>query len=121
MNLKNCLNFFIIILLTGFTYAQTISGLVKDSEQNLLFGATVYNSSNSKIGIADEMGVFSVEYVKGENKLFISYAGYSPAVIIIISNGESIIDIGTIVLENDSLEEIVISRNEFRRFYGLRL
>ena len=109
MSLKNCLNFIIIILLTGFTYAQTISGLVKDSEQNLLFGATIHNSSNSKSEIVNEVGEFSIESKKGENKLFISYVGYSSAVIIIISNGESIINVGTIVLENDSLEEIVIS------------
>merc|ERR1712194_370127 len=72
-------------------------------------GATIHNSSNSKSEIVNEVGEFSIESKKGENKLFISYVGYSSAVIIIISNGESIIDVGTIVLENDSLEEIVIS------------
>ena len=90
------------------TFAQTIYGVIKDSDSNLLFGATIYNSSNSKIGIADEMGVFSIESVKGENKLFISYVGYTSKIITLESTGDSI-NRGSIVLENDSLDEIVIS------------
>ena len=90
------------------TFAQTIYGVIKDSDSNLLFGATIYNSSNSKIGITNEMGVFSVESVKGENKLFISYVGYTSKIITLESTGDSI-NMGSIVLENDSLDEIVIS------------
>lgn len=90
------------------TFAQTIYGVIKDSDSNLLFGATIYNSSNSKIGITNEMGVFSVESVKGENKLFISYVGYTSKIITLESTGDSI-NRGSIVLENDSLDEIVIS------------
>ena len=91
-----------------FTFAQTIYGVIKDSDSNLLFGATIYNSSNSKIGITNEMGVFSVESVKGENKLFISYVGYTSKIITLESTGDSI-NRGSIVLVNDSLDEIVIS------------
>lgn len=90
------------------TFAQTIYGVIKDSDSNLLFGATIYNSSNSKIGITNEMGVFSVESVKGENKLFISYVGYTSKIITLESTGDSI-NRGSIVLVNDSLDEIVIS------------
>ena len=96
------------MLVVKFTFAQTIYGVIKDSDSNLLFGATIYNSSNSKIGIADEMGVFSIESVKGENKLFISYVGYTSKIITLESTGDSI-NRGSIVLENDSLDEIVIS------------
>ena len=96
------------MLVIKFTFAQTIYGVIKDSDSNLLFGATIYNSSNSKIGIADEMGVFSIESVKGENKLFISYVGYTSKIITLESTGDSI-NRGSIVLENDSLDEIVIS------------
>ena len=108
MNIKKPFNFIIIILVIKFTFAQTIYGVIKDSDSNLLFGATIYNSSNSKIGIADEMGVFSIESVKGENKLFISYVGYTSKIITLESTGDSI-NRGSIVLENDSLDEIVIS------------
>ena len=96
------------MLVVKFTFAQTIYGVIKDSDSNLLFGATIYNSSNSKIGITNEMGVFSVESVKGENKLFISYVGYTSKIITLESTGDSI-NMGSIVLENDSLDEIVIS------------
>ena len=96
------------MLVVKFTFAQTIYGVIKDSDSNLLFGATIYNSSNSKIGITNEMGVFSVESVKGENKLFISYVGYTSKIITLESTGDSI-NRGSIVLENDSLDEIVIS------------
>ena len=108
MNIKKPFNFIIIILVIKFTFAQTIYGVIKDSDSNLLFGATIYNSSNSKIGITNEMGVFSVESVKGENKLFISYVGYTSKIITLESTGDSI-NRGSIVLENDSLDEIVIS------------
>ena len=108
MNIKKPFNFIIIILMIKLTFAQTIYGVIKDSDSNLLFGATIYNSSNSKIGITNEMGVFSVESVKGENKLFISYVGYTSKIITLESTGDSI-NMGSIVLENDSLDEIVIS------------
>ena len=108
MNIKKPFNFIIIILVIKLTFAQTIYGVIKDSDSNLLFGATIYNSSNSKIGITNEMGVFSVESVKGENKLFISYVGYTSKIITLESTGDSI-NGGSIVLVNDSLDEIVIS------------
>ena len=108
MNIKKPFNFIIIILVIKLTFAQTIYGVIKDSDSNLLFGATIYNSSNSKIGITNEMGVFSVESVKGENKLFISYVGYTSKIITLESTGDSI-NMGSIVLVNDSLDEIVIS------------
>lgn len=108
MNIKKPFNFIIIILVIKLTFAQTLYGVIKDSDSNLLFGATIYNSSNSKIGIADEMGVFSIESVKGKNKLFISYVGYTSKIITLESTGDSI-NGGSIVLVNDSLDEIVIS------------
>ena len=90
------------------SFAQTIKGVIKDSENNLLFGATIYNSSNSKSVVANETGGFSIDSKKGENKLFISYVGYTSKIITFESIGEPI-NTGSIVLENDRLEEIVIS------------
>ena len=90
------------------SFAQTIKGVIKDSENNLLFGATVYNSSNSKSVVANEMGAFFIDSDKGKNKLFFSYVGYTSKIITFESIGEPI-NTGSIVLENDRLEEIVIS------------
>jgi len=86
--------------------AQTINGVVKDQDHNLLFGATVYNSLNGKSTLTNEEGVFSIASIKGENKLVISYVGYTPKVLNVDGNTTNI---GTIALENDSLEEVVIS------------
>jgi len=88
------------------TLAQTISGVVKDQDDNLLFGATVYSSLNGKSTITNEDGVFSITSTKGKNKLIISYVGYIPIVVNIDGNT---LNIGIIKLENDSLEEVVIS------------
>lgn len=102
------LNTFYILffLFANLAFTQTIKGTVKDLDQNILFGATVYNNSNSKSTITDENGIFSIASQKGENKLVISYVGYSPQVIIV--DGSST-NLGTIVLKNDRLEEVVIS------------
>tara|TARA_B110000046_G_scaffold171428_1_gene192252 strand:- start:27163 stop:29322 length:2160 start_codon:yes stop_codon:yes gene_type:complete len=86
--------------------AQTINGVVKDQDHNLLFGATVYNSLNGKSTLTNEEGVFSIASIKGDNKLVISYVGYTPKILNVDGNTTNI---GTIALENDSLEEVVIS------------
>jgi outer membrane receptor for ferrienterochelin and colicins len=88
------------------TLAQTISGVVKDQDDNLLFGATVYNNTNNKSTISNEEGAFIIASKIGENKLIISYVGYTPIVINIDGNTTNV---GIIKLENDSLEEVVIS------------
>jgi outer membrane receptor for ferrienterochelin and colicins len=88
------------------TLAQTISGVVKDQDDNLLFGATVYNNTNNKSTISNEEGAFTIASKKGENKLIISYIGYTPIAINI--DGDTL-NVGILKLENDSLEEVVIS------------
>ena len=108
MSFKKCLNLIIFLLLTSLAFAQSISGLVKDKDENLLFGATIYNSSNSKSAITNELGEFSIISQVGENKLIISYVGYSSKIIVIISDKDNI-DVGNVILENNKLEEIVIT------------
>ena len=98
-----CALFFIF---SNISLAQTINGVVKEQDNNLLFGATVYNSTNSKSTITNEEGAFSIESIKGENKLVISYVGFTPKVINVDGNSTTL---GTIILENNSLDEVVIS------------
>lgn len=98
-----CVLFF---LFTNITLAQTLNGIIKDKDNNLLFGATIYNSLNKESTIANEEGVFSIAATKGINKLIVSFVGYTSKII--NADGNSF-DLGTIVLENDSLNEIVIS------------
>ena len=64
MRLKSLINFLLFNLITNLTLAQTISGIIKDNENNLLFGATIYNSSNTKNVVSDVEGNFSIKSSK---------------------------------------------------------
>ena len=81
MRLKSLINFLLFNLITNLTLAQTISGIIKDNENNLLFGATIYNSSNTKNVVSDVEGNFSIKSSNKENKLIISYVGYKSKII----------------------------------------
>ena len=96
----------LFFLCVNVVFAQSISGIIKDQDTNLLFGATVYNSLNSKSTISNEDGTFSIESEIGENKLIVSYVGFTPKIIYVEGNSS---DLGIIVLETNSLGEIVIS------------
>ena len=96
----------LFFLCVNVVFAQSISGIIKDQDTNLLFGATVYNSLNSKSTISNEDGTFSIESEIGENKLIVSYVGFTPKIIYVEGNSS---DLGIIVLETNSLDEIVIS------------
>ena len=95
----------LFFLISNITLAQ-IKGVIKDQDQNHLFGATVYNTINNKSTITNEEGIFSIDAINGQNKLVISYVGYTPRVVNVDGNNK---DLGTIVLENNSLDEVVIS------------
>ena len=81
MVLKHNIIFVLIFLLAKTTLAQTLKGMIKDQDNNLLFGATIYNSINLKSTISDENGKFSIESTTGKNKLIISYVGYTPKIL----------------------------------------
>lgn len=108
MRLKSSINLFIFFLLNNFLFAQNINGVIRDAENNPLFGVTIFNSSNTKNEISDVNGNFSIESSNEENKLIISHVGYISKKINIESSGKPI-DIGYIMLKNNSLDEIVIS------------
>jgi len=107
MRLKS-INIILFFLINQLLFAQNISGIIRDSENNQLFGVSIYNSSNTKNEISDVNGNFSIESNHGENKLILSHVGYTSKKINIQSSGQPI-DIGYIILENNSLDEIVIS------------
>ena len=107
MRLKS-INVILFFLINHLLFAQNISGVIRDTENNPLFGVTIYNSSNTKNEISDINGNFSIESSNQENKLIISHVGYLSKKINIESSGKPI-DIGYIMLKNNSLDEIVIS------------
>jgi outer membrane receptor for ferrienterochelin and colicins len=96
----------LFFLFTNISAAQTINGIIKDQQNNLLFGATVYNSLTKKSAVTNNEGAFSIASSKGVNKLVISFVGYSPKIMNVEKNS---FNLGTIVLKNESLDEVVIS------------
>lgn len=106
MNLKYITICALFFLFTNISVAQTITGVIRDGDNNLLFGATIYNSLNKKSVITNEEGAFSIASSKGINKLVISFVGFSSKIINV--EGDSF-NLGSIVLNSDSLNEVVIS------------
>ena len=96
----------LFFLFTNISVAQTINGVIKNQQNNLLFGATVYNSLTKKSAVTNNEGAFSIASSKGINKLVISFVGYSPKIMNVEENS---FNLGTIVLKNESLDEVVIS------------
>ena len=96
----------LFFLFSNISVAQTINGVIKDQQNNLLFGATVYNSLTKKSAVTNNEGAFSIASSKGINKLVISFVGYSPKIMNVEENS---FNLGTIVLKNESLDEVVIS------------
>ena len=100
----------LFLLVYQLCFSQNITGTVVDQDQLPLYGATVYNSSNKKSSLTDDQGLFIIESTEGANKLIFSYVGLKTELkVVYIENTNR--DLGRISLENDSLEEIVISGN----------
>ena len=96
------------IFITNIIYSQVISGVIVDNEENLIYGCTIYNSTNLKSVLTNENGVFSIQAELGENKLYVSYEGCSSKKINVIYQGK-LIDLKKIILQNNSLDEVVVS------------
>ena len=74
--MRTKIKFILFFLISNIIVSQNIKGIIKGSENNPLFGATIFNSSNNKSTITNEDGEFTIESKNGENKLFISYVGH---------------------------------------------
>jgi hypothetical protein len=66
MRLKSSINLLIFILINNILFSQNISGIVRDTENNLLFGVSIYNSSNTKNEISDVNGIFLSNPIMGK-------------------------------------------------------
>ena len=107
--MRTKIKFILFFLISNIIVSQNIKGIIKGSENNPLFGATIFNSSNNKSTITNEDGEFTIESKNGENKLFISYVGHKSKKILINRNTVNSIELNVVNLESTSLEEIVIS------------
>ena len=105
--LKHLFIFFLLFLLTHFTYSQTktITGLVKDGLETPLIGAKVLIKGSNRGALTDEKGVFSLSIQGSDEALIVSYIGYESKEVPLTDQSNYII-----VLEGDlSISEVVVT------------
>ncbi len=108
---KVTLIFFVMVV--GAGHAQTIKGLVKDEDGESLFSATVMllqaqDSILASFAMSDADGAFEIKRVpKGEYLLRINFVGYK-TYDQVLQVADQDIDLGTVKLELDVLEEVVV-------------
>ena len=71
----------LLIFFSIYSNAQTLKGRILDQNNNLIIGATIFNSSLKKAIISDSSGRFKIHAKKGENKYIISFVGFKPKVL----------------------------------------
>jgi len=99
----------LLIFFSIYSNAQILKGRILDQNNNLVVGATVYNSTLKKSIITDNLGRFKINAEKGENKFTISFVGLKPRVLNITFKNEDFIQIEVILKSDESLEEVVVS------------
>ncbi|MEP1094094.1 MAG: TonB-dependent receptor [Cyclobacteriaceae bacterium] len=103
----------ILISSLGYTQAQTIKGVVKDNDGEALFSATVMllqaeDSVLSSFAMSDASGAFEIKRVpKGDYLLRVNFVGLKPYDQK-LQVAEQDIDLGTISLDLDALDEVVV-------------
>lgn len=119
----------ILVLLCSFMCAipalaqHTVKGIVKDSEEQPVIGASVIIKSKTdslyyKGGMTDEKGQFSIEgLMPGDYGLEVSFLGYSNHYQD-LKPDKTTTDVGIIRLQENSLnlEDVVVTANMVKRF-----
>ena len=93
------------IFISNAQTVTTIKGNIVDSNGELLIGATVLEKGTTNGTQADFDGNFSLENVKSDGILVVSYVGFKTVEISI--NGQSSINV-VLEIDSDELEEIVL-------------
>ena len=99
----------LLIFFSIYSNAQTLKGRILDQNNNLIIGATIFNSSLKKAIISDSSGRFKIHSKKGENKYIISFVGFKPKVLNITFENEDFIETEIILRSDESLKEVVVS------------
>lgn len=98
----------LIVLMVGFAATgwsqSSVSGVVTDSEQTPIPGASVIINNTSKGVVTDFDGVYKIDVEKGDELVF-SYLGYEN--VVLVYNGQSKLDVQ---LNEDAsvLDEVVV-------------
>lgn len=107
-NLKFTYTLLLMVACIFISNAQTITtikGNIVDSNGELLIGATILEKGTTNGTQADFDGNFSLENVKSDGILVVSYVGFKTVEISI--NGQSNINVA-LEIDSDELEEIVL-------------
>jgi TonB-dependent starch-binding outer membrane protein SusC len=107
-NLKFTYTLLLMVACIFISNAQTITtikGNIVDSNGELLIGATIIEKGTTNGTQADFDGNFSLENVKSDGILVVSYVGFKTVEISI--NGQSNINVA-LEIDSDELEEIVL-------------
>jgi TonB-dependent starch-binding outer membrane protein SusC len=84
---------------------RTISGIVTDETNKPIVGATVSAKVSKKSVITNAEGVYTIEVLKTEKKLTVSYIGAETKQIDITNSATSNI---TLIIKDNSLDEVVV-------------
>lgn len=98
-----------MILFSTANYSQELVGVISESKGNALTGASIFNFNTKKGVISDFEGRFKIELLKGENEITFSYVGFKSIRINVNLENEKTIDIGVVTLQNDGLDEVLIT------------
>jgi len=74
--MKRILFFLLFLLLVQFSFAGTISGVVKDEKGNVLPYASITVKGTSKGAITNAEGKYSIQLVAGNYTLICQYVGF---------------------------------------------
>ena len=112
----------IICFSMSATAQRMISGVVSDSEENLLIGASIYVKGNPNIGtVTDFNGEYSLEIPDDGETLVFSYTGYATQEVTIgASNTIDLILNEGIILDELVVTALGISKQEKALAYGVQ-
>ncbi len=109
MNRKILFLLFFISLLSADLFAQnSISGIVKDENGEILMGVTVKYDELDIWSITDASGYYSVPLFPEEHKLILSFLGYKNYVITISDKGKSVAKNVTMEVSTIGLKEVAV-------------
>lgn len=109
--LKSAALFSMILLTSGVLSAQgTVSGMVKDTDNNPLAGATVMIPNTNRGALTGSDGAYTLDVPAGAQMLRVSFVGYSPEQVeITVESGNSYTQDFTLGTDNLSLDEVVVT------------
>lgn len=98
----------IFSLFSSFCQAQNLKGTITDTNNQPLFGATVYNATTKIWKVTDEEGSFFMDAALSKNKIVVSFVGFESKEMIVNFSSNATKEI-QMVLQSDSLDEVVVS------------